>query len=134
MVYTTWPGITNEGDRRSIVQSQNLRLNLNTKAHVWDWTMEHCLPNNALTIIQYIQSYSHTLHTLHALHTIVYYTHYIRSYVTHIAYNHTLHTLYTLHTIIHYIYYIKSLQRIIHYTQMQIIQYISIFHTNHTLV
>ena len=40
----------------------NLSLNLNSKAHVWNWTVKLCLPITiALTIIQYIQSYNHTI-------------------------------------------------------------------------
>ena len=57
----------------------NLSLKLNSKARVWDWTVELCLPTTiALTIIQYIQSYNHTIilsynHTIHRIHTFIQY-------------------------------------------------------------
>ena len=105
----------------------NLSLNLNSEAHVWDWTMELCLPNYvfALTIIQYTESYNHTLYTLH---TIVHSIHYIRSYVTYIAYNHTLHTWHTIVNCTHYI------QLYITYEckSYNMSQSLTPFHTNHT--
>ena len=78
----------------------NLNLNLNSKAHVWDWTSELCLSTTiALTVIQYIQSYityiTYDRITLHTLRKFIHYIHYIQSYITSITYNRKLHTLHT---------------------------------------
>ena len=119
---------------RSIVQFQNLSLNLNSIAHVWDWTMELCPPNNDRvnnhTVYALIQSYITYHHTLHTLRTII---HYIQLSIT---YNHTLHTLHTITRYIHciqsyitYIIYYHTLRTVvhyIHYIRMQVIQYVAI--------
>ena len=95
----------------------NLSLNLNSKAHVWDWTMKLCLPNhdrvNNHTVYTLIQSYITYITyycAFHTFHTIIPHIHYIQSYITYISYYLILrynHTLHTLHIIMHYIHYIK---------------------------